>query len=451
MKGIIPNKIKTQAILFLCGVFVISQTVSLFIYEHNRNHTILMTEASDLAARISGIVSLAQEFPSSERRNILASAETQFLSMYPIVTPFEESSCTNNEFSKEMISELERAFLNMSKHQIRVCVRELDGLASVVKKDTQGALDVMVIIKFPDQTSSMFHAVLPIKNSLFNQTVVFYLLALVCVGLMLSWIFIIRLVSPIERFAQAAESMGRDINSEPMNEEEGAVEVRVAARSFNHMQERLIRQMKSQTEMFAAVSHDLKTSLTRLNLRVEQIENKEQQQGLFRVVSDMSQMIHSILDYLRGEHSNEASRRVEFRALVESLCDDLKDEGFAVTIDSDVDEQIIECRPVALRRGIQNVIDNAIKYGECAQITLNANDSNIVLDVCDIGPGIPEQNQKDVFKPFYRQEKSRNKKTGGLGLGLSITQNIIHSHGGQIELSNLSDGGLRVRIILLKL
>ncbi|WMS87848.1 ATP-binding protein [Pleionea litopenaei] len=447
MRRLIPNKIKIQAVLFLSGVFVFSQAVSLLIYEHNREHTILMTEASDLAARISGIVSLAQEFPSSERRKILASAETQFLSAFPIVTPFDPDSCSNNEFSQEMENQLRSAFNGMKDFQLQVCVRPLDGIASVVKKNPQDALDVVVVIHYPDQSSSMFHATLPVKNSLFSETVVFYLIVLLLVGLLLAWIVIVKLVSPIERLAKAAESIGRDINSSPMNEE-GAEEIRVAARSFNQMQSQLKRLINSQTEMFAAISHDLKTSLTRLKLRVEQIENKHQQDGLNRVVSDMSNMIHSILDFIRGDYNREDSRNVEFRALVESLCYDLKDEGFPVNFDSKIDEQVLNCRPVALRRGIQNIIDNAIKYGEAANVVLTSDGSNIILEVTDNGPGIPVESLKDVVKPFYRQEKSRNKKTGGLGLGLAIAQNIIHSHGGQLILNNREGKGLSVRIML---
>ncbi len=447
--SMVPNKIKIRAIIFLCGVFVLSQAISLFIYEHNRNHTILMTEANDLAERISGIVNLAQKFPSFERKKILAAAETQLLSMYPNVIPYESRSCMDNEFSKVMKMQFERANANMNMFDIDICVRELDTITRVLKKDHQGALDVIAAFEFPDKSTSTFHAVLPIKNSLFSETIMLYLLALLFVGLVLAWYYIVRLVSPIERLASAAEAIGIDINASPMNEE-GSMEIRVAARSFNLMQLRLQRLIQSQTEMFAAISHDLKSSLTRLKLRVELLSNPREQKGINRVVDDMSQMVHSIVEFVRGCSSTEVSRKVEICALVESLCDDLKEEGFAVSFSSKVDSTVLYCRPVALRRGIQNIINNAIQYGHFAEVSIVDSDSILTINIKDGGPGIPEDNFDDVFKPFFRLEKSRNKKTGGLGLGLSITQNIVHLHGGKMVLCNDKDGGVNVKVQLPK-
>ncbi|MBC3765507.1 ATP-binding protein [Neptunicella marina] len=447
MTKFIPGNIKSRAILLLCGTFILAQFVSLLIYEKARDDTILMTEAHDLAERITGIVALAEKMPDANRREILQAAQTQFLSMYPAVRSTSEISCEQSTLAEEMLEDMHAVFSQLKDHQLDICIRQLSSLNMLPASDNNKGLDVIITIQFPDQSQSMFHAELPVKSTLFGDVVLFYILILTAIALLTAWYFIVRLLRPIETLASAAEEIGINIDAPPM-QEKGAREIQIAARTFNTMQGRIQRLIHSQTEMLAAISHDLKSALTRLQLRCDLLNDDKEREGLTRVVDDMKQMVNSSIEFIRGNNSTEQYRNTNFTTLLDTLCQDLIDEGLPVIWHNHNNEIVLKCRPVAIRRGIHNIIDNAIKYGQQAQVSLSADDKQVKIRVQDKGNGIEPDKQDYVLMPFSRLDKSRNKKTGGLGLGLSITKNIVLAHGGQLTLQNAEQGGLLVTIVL---
>lgn len=251
---------------------------------------------------------------------------------------------------------------------------------------------------------------------------------------------------PLARMAKAAERLGRDVNAPPMNED-GPREVREAAHAFNDMQTRLRRFVQDRTHMLAAISHDLRTPITRMKLRAEFVEDEEQRDKMLADLDEMESMIAATLSFARDDVANEAVSDLDLAALVESLCEDMGEGEGNVTYHGP-EELAYKGRPVGLKRAVSNLIGNALKYaGEC-EVHLSSKEGQIILSVLDTGPGIPEEELDDAFRPFRRVETSRNKETGGVGLGLAVVRSVAHAHGGTAELFNRTEGGLEAKLVL---
>jgi signal transduction histidine kinase len=255
-----------------------------------------------------------------------------------------------------------------------------------------------------------------------------------------------RLAKPLSELATAVEQLGGSGDESPLPSR-GPRELRVTIDAFNRMQERLRRFNDDRTQMLAAMSHDLRTPLTRLRLRLESVEDPEQQQKMLTELDAMSAMIESILSFARDDAKREPRTLVDLGALVEGVCEDASDAGGTVTF-SGARGIAISGRPAALRRAISNLVDNAVKYGGGATVSLISEAGRVVITIEDEGAGIPRSEREQVFEPFYRIEGSRNPDTGGVGLGLSVARSIAREHGGDITLANRKGGGLSVRFEL---
>jgi signal transduction histidine kinase len=255
-----------------------------------------------------------------------------------------------------------------------------------------------------------------------------------------------KLSAPLAAFAEAAEKLGVDGGGPPLKER-GPRELRTAIRAFNRMQERLKRFVDDRTRMLAAMSHDLRTPLTRLRLRAEFVEDAEQQQKMLAEVDEMTAMIDATLDFARADARREDARSVDLGELVASVCDDAVDANEDVTFEPAPRCEILG-RSIALRRAIANVTGNAVKYAGGARVRVAALGPEFAVEIDDDGPGIPEHERERVFAPFYRIETSRSRETGGTGLGLAVARSIVRAHGGDIRLSSRDGGGLRVTILL---
>ena len=254
------------------------------------------------------------------------------------------------------------------------------------------------------------------------------------------------LVRPIEAFAAGARRFGSDPKA-PAMIERGPRELRVAIRAFNAMQTQISRFVTDRTDMLAAISHDLRTPLTRVRLRGEFIEDREQQARLFRDVAEMQAMIDAALALFRDEISEEASTDFDMSELMRVVVDDLVDQGRDAVFAGE-DHVVYHGRPLALKRGIANLAENACIYGGHAALELEVAADALILSVRDPGPGIPDEMLEKVFAPFVRVERSRSRQTGGVGLGLSSARSIVRAHGGDVTLRNHPAGGLAARVSL---
>jgi len=268
------------------------------------------------------------------------------------------------------------------------------------------------------------------------------LLALLLMLMIISGLVISRrMAQPMAQLAEAANRFGLGQTGLPLAEK-GSREVRNTIRAFNQMQERLHKHISDRSQMLAAVSHDLRTPITTLRLRAEYIDDPEMRERTLATLAEMEAILSDTLSFSRDEAADEEARSTDLAALVTSLVDDHTDLGGDVSY-AGPDKLAFTCRPIALKRALNNLIDNALKYGESAGVQLSGNSEGIQLVIDDNGPGIPDKNLEDVFTPFFRMEASRNRETGGTGLGLAVARTIVHAHGGQLRLTNRPQGGLR--------
>ena len=271
------------------------------------------------------------------------------------------------------------------------------------------------------------------------------------------------LAKPIQGLADAASLIGDKLNA-PALLESGPSEVRLAARLFNKMQQKIHTQLEERGRFLASVSHDLRTPLTRMYLRVEHLDNEREKDKLRQDIEEMRQMLDATLDYLRdsthgsaGNDGNAVSQTsgqlykmgqsLDIEALLEVLTDDAREQGKEVTLTGHA--LPIMAIPADLRRCLNNLLENALNYGKSARISLDDSASQLIIRISDEGPGIPEDALLQVFEPFYRLSSSRNKHSGGVGLGLAIAREIARQHAGELLLyNNLPGPGLTAQLTL---
>ncbi len=253
-------------------------------------------------------------------------------------------------------------------------------------------------------------------------------------------------VRSIAELAQVAEDFGKGIDNKDFKPY-GSSEVRKAALAFIKMKERIQRQISERTQMLAGVSHDLRTPLTRMKLQVTMMPDGDDKKDFLSDIDEMEKMLDGYLSFVSGE-GGEKSSFVDMNEMILSIINKFRNKKALIRYSTNDQVSAIQGREQALKRALTNVISNAFRYGKTIAVKLESNDKKLFVSIDDDGPGIPEDKREDVFKAFYRLDESRNKETGGVGLGLSITKDIVASHGGTIELSDSDLGGLRVSICI---
>ena len=279
----------------------------------------------------------------------------------------------------------------------------------------------------------------PVHSTLLSTT-------LMAVGVVAVASLLLRsLIRPLRRLASAADAIGR--GPDVAVAETGPEEVRHVAQAFNGMQARIHRLMQDRTQALAAVSHDLRTPITRLRLRAGFLADPEMQAAIDADLEEMEAMIEATLAYLRGETETEPRQVTDLAALLSTLTDDVCDAGGVATY-AGPNHIAIPLHPSAIKRAFANLVNNAVTYGGAAQVTAARSGVGVLVRVEDSGPGIPEADLDRVFAPFQRLEHSRNRGTGGVGLGLAIARQAIEKEGGTVRLSNREGGGLCAEIFL---
>lgn len=265
-----------------------------------------------------------------------------------------------------------------------------------------------------------------------------FALQLVAVSL-LAWYGARRLARPIEELTRGARELGRTLDA-PAIAETGPLETRQAARLFNTLQSKLRQQMTERSQFLAAVSHDLRTPLTRIRLRSTQVQDPQLQARLNQDIDDMADMLNATLAYLRDNSQQDEWQQLDIEALLQAMAEDAQELGQPVSFSGHADQ--ILTLPATLRRCLDNLLGNALRYGERADIVLQQNADYVEICIRDYGPGIPENQLARVLEPFVRLEDSRNRHTGGTGLGLTITRDGARRMGGELVLANAPQGGL---------
>jgi signal transduction histidine kinase len=310
---------------------------------------------------------------------------------------------------------------------------------------------MLVGLRMPDGGWLNFVAIVEPPTPWHSPTfLVAFLLMTAAAALLTLWA-VRRLTAPVRTLAMAAERLGRDVNAPPLPED-GPTEVATAAAAFNTMAARIRRFVMDRTEMLTAIGHDLRTPITRLKLRAEFVDDDELRRKMLNDLEELEAMVSATLAFGRDATAAEPVSAIDLAELLRTVLDeagDARPEAAEALSYAGPPHLTVRARPLALKRALANLIANAVSYGGSAQVILAPPlGGTIGVAIEDTGPGIPPQELDRVFEPFHRVEGSRNRETGGVGLGLPIARNILRAHGGDVTLSNRPGGGARAMVTL---
>lgn len=439
-----PDSILGWLALILVAGLAASQALTALAHNMDRNEAIVEIEDLRAAERVATFAAFLEHTAPVLRPSLAASISGPSM----VVEVANRSNVPEDASSNRRLGHLAKAVADRLRgtywQEIRV--------ANVAPNDEQKAKGLMPIrtsIALRDGAWINFEFAAIESLPLATFRVVAWTAASVLLVLGLSYYAFRRVTRPLESLTRAAEALGRSGRTEAL-EETGASEVRRAARAFNEMQGRIRRLLEDRMQMVAAISHDLRTPITRLKLRAEFVEDAEQREKMLRDLDEMETMIKETLALSREDANPEPRSRVDLAQLLADSVEGM--EHVAVTVDPALTQgaAAIEVQPVALKRALANLVENAVVYGRRAAVRLTATPQDYEIVIDDEGPGIPEAELERVFRPFYRLEASRNRDSGGAGLGLAIARSVVRGQGGDIVLTNRPEGGLRAVVTLPK-
>ena len=261
--------------------------------------------------------------------------------------------------------------------------------------------------------------------------------------IIIALVFLKNQTRPLVKLAKAAERFGK---GDYVNDfrPSGAQEIRKAAYEFDRMAKRINRHLNQRSEMLSGISHDLRTPLTRLKLQIEMLNQKDLSKSMSKDIDEMESMLNDYLEFAKTQ-AQESTKEINLKKLFDELENDLNKNNLKISLTETI---ILKGRPLALKRSFENIIQNGLMYGTNVNVNVSKVNKRIIIMIEDDGPGIPEDQYKNVFKPFFRLDKSRSLNQSGVGLGLAIVEDIINSHGGNIQMGKSKNNGLQVKISL---
>ena len=428
------------ATVLLIGLALV-QAAGLIIHAWDRMDVAALSQARNLSGRVMALY----------RTVVLTSPEDRIL----VLRQLHQTPSFNAELSKTApvtelppapppIQRLIRVNLELVPLPFRFRPREVELLGGEQWKK------LVVGMRLPEGDWLNMVATMPPPRPWYSPTflVAFALMTLTAAILTL-WA-VRRLTAPVRTLAAAAEALGRDVNSPPLPED-GPAEVATAAAAFNTMAARIRRFVQDRMEMLTAIGHDLRTPITRLKLRAEFMEDEDQRRKMLNDLDELEAMVSATLAFGRDAKTTEPVVRLDLAELLQTVLDEATDARPEVAdrlVYEGPPHLTMQARPLGLKRALANLVSNAIAYGDGATVRLSERQGMLFIEVDDEGPGIAPQELERVFEPFYRGEPSRNRETGGVGLGLPITRNIVRAHGGDVTLANRPTGGVRATITL---
>lgn len=285
------------------------------------------------------------------------------------------------------------------------------------------------------------------SHMLWTQLLLIAIEALVLGAILVAVWSVMRFTEPLKQFKSSVERLGSDLHSKPIDIY-GPSAVRAVAQAMNEMQYRIQTLIRDRTQMLAAISHDLRTPITRIKLRLQFMHDATLAESLLNDLNEMEKMINETLSFAREDSSAENKVKTDLVSLLKSICDDAEDMGHAVQFHTQLHRAPFFGRSLALKRAFTNLINNAVRFAQHVNVMIYKKHKSIIVRITDDGPGIPKKDLQKVFEPFYRGEYSRSRNTGGVGLGLAVTRDIITAHNGKITLQNIRQGGLMVLVEL---
>ncbi|HUH94633.1 MAG TPA: ATP-binding protein [Casimicrobiaceae bacterium] len=470
-----PRTLFGRLVAVILAGLVVAQLVSFYINASERDQILYRSGGMHVAQRIADLAALLDSMAPAERRKVAAVFDGQPLRIDLDRPPLPaDASVQPGDFRLTVFATMLRRGLG---DDLPVAIGRVPGAPVSPPRFGSGpprnpplammgdapmrhpmmmgdgafgpppdVMNIVAQVRLHDGSLVTFDSSLPQEVTSVPLRIALTLLALLIVVIVLSLVAVRWVTVPLRTLASAADKLGRDLDNPPLPER-GPLEVRQAAKAFNTMQQRLSRLIAERTRLFAAMSHDLKTPITRLRLRAELLDDEALQARFTKDLDEMEAMVRETLDYLRDTAAQEPVRPLDMNALLESLQHDYREGGGAVEIEGSASAPYLG-RPLALRRCLTNVLDNALRYGKRATIVVEDATAALTVRVLDEGPGMPQGQLERAFEPFFRGDASRSRDTGGTGLGLGIARNMARAHGGELVLRNRRERGLEAVLTL---
>jgi signal transduction histidine kinase len=455
LRQIFPHSLGGQLLAMLLLALAITQGLGLLLLTDERNRAVRAALGLEAAGRAANVVLLLDDAPADLRSSILRAADS------PLVR-FElgaEPEAPHNSSDADVVLRQIRQILGEPEREVRADVHALaidpfplpDGMPEAMRPMHEAMMagrtdpiEMTLSIRLAGgdwlNVRTMFHRP---GLQLSPQALLPLLLMAVAVALV-AWWTARRVVGPMRVLAIGADRLGRGLDTDPLPMT-GPAEVRDTTQAFNRMKDRLTRFLNERTQMLAALSHDLRSPLTAMRLRIEMLDETEDSNRLKALVEEMQAMVEATLEFARGVAKAEPTATVDLTSMLGDLVNDVG--GDRATL-APIEPLFATIRPHALNRAMRNLIDNAVRYGGVAKVTLTQEPGTVIISIADKGSGLPDDQLEAVFEPFVRFESSRSRDTGGVGLGLAIARTIIQAHGGSVVLRNLPDHGLEAVVRL---
>ena len=446
MNWVIPKTLAGRSITVLLVGLGLFHLLSIWIYQVGIENLLGATRDQQLAERLISVKRAIAALPRTDRERTAHALSTATMEIHwstlNLVNPLPVESVRISRLRarlRELVPE-------MNNDQVHLAFAD-EGTSNGEDSDAYRHL-LLASVELPDASWVNFRLA-TFQTAPSEHGILASLSAMALGILLVSFVLVRSVTAPLRTLARAADRIGIDLTA-PEVSQAGPIEIQQAAKAFNRMQARIERLINDRTQTLAAVSHDLKTPITRLRLRTEFVKDDELKQTIEDDLDEMERMIESTLAFLRGETTDEESKTVDIGTILETVSNELVDAGRDVVLAAPR-HLSFRSRPLAIKRALSNLIENAVKYGARARVTLAERDDEIVITIKDDGPGIPEDEVERVFDPFYRLETSRSRETGGTGLGLTVARTIVRAHGGDIRLQNLESHGLSATVTLPKM
>ena len=405
-----------QITLTILGVMIIAHIIMLFFYlqESTLNRRALHRDSA--VQKIVNAIYLIEATPRLNRRKAVAAIED-----------------SDFKVTLSAVPETKLRFSTLSYWKIAQTLRKNPGSFNI-------SVDV------DDGQWINIHATLS-RHEVTRQLVLLAVEFFVFICLFFSAWSIFRFTMPLKRFKSAAEQLGIDLNTPPLDIY-GPPIVREAALAINQMQNRIQTLVRARTQMLAAISHDLRTPITRLKLRAHMLGDSSVTESFVQDLDEMEVMIEEVLSFSRDNAIKESVSHFDLVSFLVSICEEYSDQGENIEFKASENQLPYWGRRVALKRVFTNVINNAVRVSSRVNVTMHKSGHSILIAITDNGPGMPEDELEQVFEPFYRTEQSRSRDTGGVGLGLAVVRNVLRQHHGRVTLRNQRPHGLQVKIWL---
>jgi signal transduction histidine kinase len=450
VRWLLPRSLFGRTLLVLAAGLMLAQAGSMAIHLFDRGSSVYRLASLQIAARIGQAARILDRLPVGERYKVVEEISGPHvrvtLSDRPVAVAsgFSEHDPYEREFTESVQRQIGAPWATRVdiNPQPRSSGADASGFHLWMARHFYFLLpepfSVVVQIRLQDGTYAVFDVNVPQEplSRLESLVPLILLLLLVCFALAA---FLVRMINrSLGRLARAADAIGSDPAGASLSET-GPSEIRRVVAAFNRMQERVRRYVVERGLLLSAISHDLKTPITRLRLRAEMLPDPELRAKMLRDLDEMQTMVGATLNFFAAVGKDNERQPVDIGALIDSVCEDRREAGQALNVQG-VPIAPYRADPQALRRCLENLVENAIRYGASADIEIKDSPERLTIEIRDRGPGIPEPELERVFEPFYRLDNSRNMDSGGTGLGLSIARNIARWHGGEVTLSNATAG-----------